>query len=181
MRYLVLLILIMLLQSPVFAIEDWTSVYDSYDDAQYGKTVSEKEYKDAIDAVKKYRNGENTKKNKPVASKKKIEENKLIFEVPSRSEPLFTLPIDVSHEGKTIEQGFYLVKPVNHDNKYFIRLSQGEGNVIAEIEANMFKTDNIEKISDSKEQIFSEIIREEMLKITYSNRNIILEAYLWIQ
>jgi len=183
-KYIILLALIISIQSPVFAIEDWGSVYESYDEAEYGKKVSEKEYQDAIDAINKYKNGKKipkNSKNKEIISDKKQGKDILIFEAPPRAEPLFVLPINVSHEGTIIRQGFYLAQPINRDNKHFIRLTQGEGKIIADIEANVFKTDNIEKISDSTEKIFSEIIREEMLKITYSNRNLILEAYLWIQ
>gem|GEM_PF-5279577 len=187
LKNLTLMVTILVLSgnSQVMAAEDWSSVYDNYKDAEYGKIISGNDYQNAIKAINEHYKPDKKVKNKlekkGLNLDKDEDENKIIFESPSRKEPLLTLPINISYDGKLIPKGFYLAKGLNRDNKYFIRLTQGEGRIIADIEANIFKTDNLQKVSESKEKIFSEIINNDMLKITYSNKIYILEAYLWIQ
>lgn len=182
-RIFFLITIFLCLQGQVSAFDDWSSVYENYDDAEYGKVISGKDYKNAVNAMKKYNKKDkkiekklkekglkiNNKKNKP----------KIILEVPSRQEPLLTLSKDINYNGKLIHQGFYLVKPVSRDNNYFIRLTRGKGQIIADIEAKLFQTENMKKTSQGEEKVFSEILRDDMLKITYTNREYILEAYLW--
>ncbi len=170
---------------PAFASDGWDNVYKSYDNADYGKIVPENEYKNAVNALKKY-NKQNKKVKKKLqeaglASDKKEHKKKLIFEIPASPQPLFTLPINIDYNGKLIKKGFYLAKAINKNDKYFIRLTQGEGKIIADIAANVFKFDNMAKISDGKEKIASKITKNNMLKITFNNSNFILEAYLRIQ
>ena len=57
LKYLSLIILAtgaLLAPGQVQAIDDWDSVYETYDDAQYGKVISEKDFQNAINAFKGY-------------------------------------------------------------------------------------------------------------------------------
>ncbi len=172
--------ILILIKNQASIAEDWSSVYESYKEAEYGKIISEQDYENAIKALKEYQKPnkkvEKTLKEKGLNLDK--DRKKIIFENPAREEPVLMLPINVSYNGKVIQQGFYLAKPVNKNNRYFIRLTQGKSRIIAELEANVFKTENLQKITDSKEKIFSQIMKNDMLKITYSNREFILETYL---
>lgn len=165
--------------------EDWSSVYDGYQEAEYGKIISDQDYKNAINAFKEY-NKPDKKVEKKLKEKglnlknNEEEETKIIFEAPARQEPLLMLPVNVSYDGKQIHQGFYLAKPLIVNDKYFIRLSQGRGQVIADIEASVFKSDNMQKVAKNKKKIFSEMKGQDLVKITYSSREFILEAFLFV-
>ncbi len=179
-----ILLIFLMNQNRVLAIDDWSSIYESHKEAEYGKTVTQGEFQNAIEAYKDYTNKKTDKKirgklkEKGLTLEKNSGGNKVIFESPASPDPLLMLPVDISHEGKLIERGFYLASPISLDNRYFIRLSQGHGKVIADVEANVFKTDNLQKIAENREKVFFEIMKNDMLKITYTNRRFILEAYL---
>lgn len=179
---LTLVIFTALIPGGVFALDDWGNVYDSYRDAEYGKIISGQDYQNAINAIKEYKKPdkklEKKLKEKGLDLKEDENESKVKFEVPARQEPLLRLPMNVSYEGKLIQRGYYLARAVSSDNRYFIRLTQGEGRVVADIEANVFKTDNLQKVSKGEKKVFSEMLKNDMLKITYSNRELILEAYV---
>ncbi len=174
-KLLITLNLIMFLAAcqATLADDDWVSVYEGFDNAEYGKMVSEKEYLDAVKTMEKY-----SKKNKKDKKKEDLSEEKkpeIKFDRPAKTEPLLALVTDVDYKGKPIERGFYLANAINKDNRHFIRLSLGEGKIIADIEANVLNNKNEEK------KIFSEIMDNGILKLTYTDYDIILEAYLWIQ
>ncbi|HSA06941.1 MAG TPA: hypothetical protein P5556_07155 [Candidatus Gastranaerophilales bacterium] len=190
MKKLILTIaLIMSISQPASASEemadDWGSIDDNYNQANYEQIVSDKDYENALNALKGLQKPnkklEKKLKEKGLNLNKEESEKRFALEVPVRSEPLFTLPINVNHNGALIDQGFYLAKVIKINSKYFIRLTKGEGRIIADIEANVFQTGNINKNSEIPEKIFSEIIDNERLKVTYSGTDVILEAYLWIQ
>ena len=175
-KLFIFLAFILLITSPVPAFaeeDDWGSVYDGYKDAEMGKAVTQQEYENAIKSLEKLQKKDKKEKIK-VESKDKKKPGPA-FVIPSRQEPLFTLSADVTYNGQVIKKGFYLVSAINKDDKHFIRLTQGEGRIIADIEANVFKSENTES------KIFSEILKNDILKLTYTNENLILEAYLWIQ
>ncbi len=157
------------------AVEDWQGVFDGYNEAEYGKPVTGEDYTNAIKTLEKYREKNKGKKSKQKekTDNKNKEENNVIFDLPSSHKPLLALSRDVNYKGLLIQRGFYLASAINRDNKHFIRLTQGEGRVIADIEANPLKGEN----SDNK--IFSEIMENDILKLTYIDKDIILEAYLW--
>ncbi len=169
-------------QNRVFAIDDWSSIYESDNESQYEKIISEQEFQNAIKAIEKYNkpNKKLDKKLKESGLKPDKNKNKqrLLFETPSRREPLLMLPVDVSHNGKVITRGFYLVKPVNRDDRYFISFSQGKDRVVAEFNASMYKTENLQKIAEDKQKAYLEKLDNDLLKVTYSSREFILEAYL---
>ena len=175
-KLFIFLAFILLITSPVPAFaeeDDWGGVYDSYKDAEMGKPVSQQEYENAIKSLEKLQKKDKKEKAEKEPVDKKMPEP--AFVIPSRQEPLFTLATDVTYNGQVIKKGFYLVSAINKDDKHFIRLTQGEGRIIADIEANVFKNENTEI------KIFSEILKNDILKVTYTNENLILEAYLWIQ
>jgi hypothetical protein len=178
---------------PAFADDDaydWSSIYDSYNNAQYGKPVSEKEVEDAIKTIKQY-NKTDKKKEKGSKGGKSTGENtepaydpKEIAkppEIPDSPGHLFILPTDVYLGEKVIEKGFYLAEGVEKNNNHFIRLTRGEGNIIAEIEANATDINKIQSISGCKTSISSEIMENGLLKIMLIDTKRILEAYLWTQ
>lgn len=159
--------------------DDWNSVYDSYNEAEYGKSISEQDYQKALEVMEKYSDKKDKKaRDKEKKAEKDInkeKEPKIIFDSPPSDNSLLTLFTDVSHNGKLIERGFYLVSAINKNNKHFLRLTRGEGRVIAEIEAHPLEKADVDK------KVFSEIMDNGILKLTYTDRNVILEAYLWIQ
>lgn len=169
---------------------DWNSIYDSYNNAQYGKPVSEKEVEDAIKTIKKY-NKTDKKKEKGSKGGKSSGENaepghdpKEIAkppEIPDSPGHLFVLPTDVYLGEKIIEKGFYLAEGIEKNNNHFIRLTRGEGNIVAEIEANATNIDKIQTIAGGKTSISSEIMENGLLKIMLIDTKRILEAYLWTQ
>jgi len=169
------LILFLAALPSVAAADDWDTVFDGYNEAQYGKTISEKEYQDAVKTMEKFQKKDKTKKNKGGENITEEKASELKFEAPSSLDLLLTLTTDVHYNGRPIERGFYLASAINRDNRHFIRLSLGEGRVIAEIEANALESTNEEK------KIFSEIVDNGILKLTYTDYDVILEAYLWIK
>lgn len=186
-------IAILLFAPPVFAdgdADDWSSIYDSYNNAQYGKPVSEKEVEDAIKTIKKYNKTDKEKK-KTLKDGKSTGENAELDhdpkeiakppEIPDSPGHLFVLPTDVYLGEEVIEKGFYLAEGIEKNNNHFIRLTRGEGNIIAEIEANATDIDRIQTISGGKTSISSEIMENGLLKIMLIDTKRILEAYLWTQ
>lgn len=174
MRKFYLIIVLIFLQAPALSLGvDWSSVYDGYDEAEYGEIISEQEYKDALNKI------QNLQKKKKSDKKEKKEEKKqgkkVLLNLPAANDALFRLMSDVNYKGKAINRGFYLVTAIKEGNGYFIRLTQGKDKIIADIEANMLKGKGTEK------SVSSEILKDRILKITYTERELVLEAYLWIQ
>jgi hypothetical protein len=170
--------------------DDWSDIYKGYNDAQYGKPVSSQEFNNAVKTIKKYKgtDKENKKVQKggvstgenlqPSQNPKEVAKP---VELPDAAGLLFLLPTSVSLGESTIEKGFYLAESADKDNNHFIRLTRGEGQIVADIQANATDIDRIQTISGGKTSISSEIMNNGMLKITLIDTKYILEAYLWAQ
>lgn len=169
-----IIIIALIFTTPFAYAEDWSSVFKGYSDAEYGKTVSSDEFQSAIKTMEKFQKKDKKKKSKLDALKEEKKSPVITFDHPSRSEPLCLIHADVNYKGKVIERGFYLANSVYKDNQYFIRLSHGKGKVIADIAASSIKTETKES------KVLSELIEGDILKLTYLDNNMVLEAYLWV-
>lgn len=184
---LLLTALIMPVSSLVLADDDsgdWNSIYDSYNSMQFGKPVSDREVENAIKTIKQYKNKGKKDQKDGISTEEKAKEAREIAgppELPDAAGLLFLLPTNVSFGENTIEKGFYLAESTDKDNSHFIRLTQGEGHIVADIEANATNIDRIQTISGGKANISSEVMENGLLKITLIGSKYILEAYLWTQ
>ena len=142
---LITVLFILTQKSAAIAFDDWESVYADHNKAEYEKIISNQEYENAIQTMEKY-NKSNKKSKKD--STKKENKTKVILDMPAKNDPLFLLPINANCNGQLIQHGFYLASGISKNNKYFIRLTHGEGRIIADIEAKVLnhKIDSIAKI-----------------------------------
>jgi hypothetical protein len=168
--------------SAVFAQEttdnDWGSIMNDYNNsADFGKIISNPEYKKALETKESFIKKSKQNKKKSGKTPDPQPEEKAVFEVPDSPYPLLILPVDAYYENKFIKQGFYLVNLKCDGGKYFLELRQGNNIPVAIIEA---KSHTVPVNSILKPHVFLENVDDKMIKINYSKDNLILESVLWI-
>ena len=160
--------------SPAFAEEDdWGNIMtDINKSTDFGKIISNTDYKNAIQTKENY-----IKKNKKKSGKKTDikKEEPLMFDAPDSQSPLLLLPTDVWYENTVIKQGFYLVNLKIDGGKYFLELRQGNSLPVSTIEATGFIAPGKTVL---KPQVSTENVNDNMIKINYSGENLILESVL---
>jgi hypothetical protein len=182
--YLIPLIILVFFVSgkEAFSDDDWNTSVDQFNKADYGKIISEKDYNDALKTIEKYSKKDKKRKkvekkgNKKTGTKlfDKEKEPPLAYDIPQKTDPLITLPVQITYNGKQIEQGFYMVDYMVQGTKYFIRLSQA-GKITADIKASIIKNQGIIAEIPSASVNF---LDENKLKLVYKCKNFYLEAFL---
>ncbi len=172
------IICLLLLSSYVCAEEeDWFSDIKNYESNKFEKIISTPEFNQAIKTREKY--ATKNKKNKKNKDKDKVnitQENIVPVQV-IETDPLLTLPEDVCYENIVIKKGFYQIGLKRNEEKYFLILKQEKDKPIAIIEA---KTQiDLDKKATIKAQASAEYVNNDLIKITYSENDLILESLLW--
>lgn len=157
--------------------EDWSTIMNDYSNsADFGKIISDTDYKKAVETKESYIKKHKKKKKEPENTKGTKPEEKLILEPPSSPLPLLVLPVDAVYENKIIKQGFYLVNLKSTEGKYFLELKQGNKSPVVIIEAQGYTAPGNVIL---KPQVSVENVDDKMIKINYSGDNLILESVLW--
>lgn len=157
--------------SDIGSSDDFSQMIKNYNENQFGKIISDKEYQHAIQTKENYIK-KRKKKKKEILPK----EEPAYLDRPSVKETLLVIPADVVYENKIIPSGFYLVNLKRAKNKYFLELKQGNNSAVASIEA----TGNIININKAlQDSAAVEKLGEDRLKINYVEGDLLLEAILW--
>lgn len=193
---LVLPVKAQIMDSNIQSSDDWGGFIQQYDQGFNAKQVTPAEYQNAIETLQKYGKikkdpileqpkkkwwwpfGGEKKPEKVNLDKSKIDEilkkekEYLKKETPSSPNPLLRLPAALVYDKTIIPDGFYLVEPVEKEDKHYIKLKQGLKTII-ELEALPVPT------SSSKSN-FTEVVfvSSNTAKISYQNNTFKIEAII---
>ncbi len=159
------------------SLDDWGGLIKDYNGSNnFGRIISDQEYKKAVETKESYIKKAKKKKKKSKEETEFQSETKAVFEAPDSPNPLLILPADFYYENKIIKQGFYLINSKCNGGRYFLEFMQANNKPIAIIEAKKLAVP-IKNILNP--QVSIENIDDKTIKVNYNGNNLILESVLW--